>query len=140
MTKRKKLALATALILVFVAVQLLKPWSAGERRWIRAAKNELDGLGQPPPRFTEGVQGEWASGPWLIFSSGWACFTCRNIHFQEDPRDIALLRTSNGQYYLSHFHFEFGTGTYLQQSKPRDLEDFMSRYEQEQGWKRLPGT
>jgi hypothetical protein len=136
-SQRKQLAFATTLVVVFVAVMFLRPWSAGERRWIRAAKKELDGLGQPPARFTQGSRREWATGPWLVFSNGWACFTCRTIHSQEDPRDIALLRASNGQYYLCHFHFEFGAGEYLQQEQPRNLEDFMGRYEQAQGWKRL---
>ena len=145
----RRLIIITVVALVAVSTVLLvwRPWEMTRERWIHSAMQRLREMPPPPTNLVTSVgEGDWAGKGYMLFSNGWACFSYHTFHESERVGDIALLRASDGSFYVCHFHFCVGLGEYWQsvrppeerQLQPRDIGHFIELYEKKQGWKRLP--
>ena len=142
---------APVLIISFLAVMLVLPAYRAHHRyhgdqkaqaiWLWSSVQELQNRGSPPADFAKGLDPDvWVSHGFLVFSNGWASFTFHTIHDSEDIGDIALLRTSDGIFYVSYFHFCVGEAEFSSQRHPKDIAEFLELFGARHGWKRGPGA
>jgi hypothetical protein len=127
-----------------------REWMEAEERgtptqWLQSARQDLQKRGAPSPELIRSIQsGHWAGGGYLLFSNGWASFAWHSSHESERYGgrigNIALLRTPEGDFYVSHFHFCLGEAEFQGQNKtqPKDLSQFLEIYGTEQQWRREP--
>lgn len=105
--------------------------------WLWSSVQELQNRGLPPANFTNGLPpGVWANHGFLVFSNGWASFAYHTVHETGDVGDIALLRTSEGIFYVSHYHFCCAEATFYSERQPKDIADFLEMFGAKHGWKR----
>jgi hypothetical protein len=84
----------------------------------------------------------WILPDYLIFSNGWAAYRIHTIHDGKDVGDTTVLRTSDGNYYLSHLHFCVGIIEDMEASlslnksspPPADAKDFIEHFGKRQEW------
>jgi hypothetical protein len=111
-----------------------------EVEWIQKATRQLQQVGTPPIEVIQGaVTGRWATEKWLIFTNGWAGYAMHSWHENDGMDDIALLRTSEGSFYLSRCHLCCGITSELRPSdgettRPADAKDFIERRARRQEW------
>jgi len=70
----------------------------------------------------------------LVFSNGWAAYCLHTIHDDPAVGDTSVLRTSDGDYYLSGCHFCLGLPIMYQVPQPANVQEFLAQYGQAQGW------
>ena len=85
------------------------------------------------------MTGHWATPDYLVFSNGWAAYAMHSWHDNDGMDDIALLRTSDGPFYLSKHHLCCGITSDLlmpggDNPQPADARDFIERRGQRQEW------
>lgn len=78
----------------------------------------------------------WAKDGYLVFSNGWAAFACHTFHDSEEIGDIALLRTTDGIFYVSHYHFCCGETIFDCGDQPKDFSQFLEAFGAKQNWTR----
>ena len=111
-----------------------------ELEWIKKATRQLETVGPPPIEIIQGaVTGRWATPDYLIFSNGWAAYAMHSLHDNDGMDDIALLRTSDGPFYLSRCHLCCGITSELltpegELPQPADASDFIERKAPKQEW------
>lgn len=139
---RKFVFIIIALALGFFLLRPLLPHHPSQRAqaaWLRSQAQHLQNLGAPPMMLaTNREPNDWAKDGFLVFSNGWAAFTCHTIHDSdaENIQDIALLRTADGDFYVSRYHFCMGETTFTTKDRPGDFSQFLALYGAEQGWTR----
>jgi hypothetical protein len=104
----------------------------------------------PPPASLASSLGseDWAGQGYMVFTNGWACFTSHTFHSSMRVGDIGLLLSSDGSFYICHFHFCVGLAEYSQvtwapevkRPRPRDIDHFIELYGKTHGWKRIPAA
>jgi hypothetical protein len=114
-----------------------------QREWICEAVQQL-AQASPPPAEPEHNEGDawWKLPGYLLFSNGWATYKINTFHDGNKVGDAAVLRTSDGVFYLTHTHFCTGILELMQpfpgaeESNPRpaDATDFFQNYGRLQGW------
>jgi hypothetical protein len=128
---------------------LWRPWELTRAQWIRRAVRELREIPPPTEDFARSLApGEWVGQGYVLFDKGWATFKAHTFHSSKRNGDVALLRGSDGAFYISHFHFCVGLGEYFQfmrepaeqQSRPRDIQHFLELYGKKHRWKPLPDS
>jgi hypothetical protein len=114
-----------------------------QHEWIQKTMQEL--ALEAPPSIGQNGQNDvvwWNSPGYLLFSNGWAAYRLHTIHDGEDVGDTSVLRTSDGNFYLSEAHFCVGIGELLSSEldrdpnspRPTDVHDFLAHYGNFQGW------
>ena len=137
----KKIALIVvimALAVFFISPAL--PHHADKRAqavWLWSEVQHLQNLGTPSMTLTTNQEpNTWSKDGFLIFSNGWAAFVCHTIHDSENIGDVALLRTPDGVFYVSHYHFCCGEWTFDAGDRPGDFAQFLELYGTKQNWTR----
>ena len=111
-----------------------------EVEWIQKAARQLEQVSKPPIEVTQGaLTGRWVTGDWLIFSNGWAGYTMHSVHENDGMDDMALLRTSEGSFYLRRWHLCCGIASDLlppggEAPPPADAEEFIEHRARLQEW------
>ncbi len=115
-------------------------------QWLLSTKASLSEAANPTAVTMPLPEGEdWAALDVIRFSDGWARFACHTFHDSERIGDIALLRASDGTFYISDFHFCVGILEYSQQllelakrqPPPKNIGHFIEQYGPVHGWKKL---
>lgn len=113
---------------------------AEQALWIKKTTQKLQDRGAPSAELMHTLKpGQWAGHGYLLFSNGWASFACHTIHDSEEIGDVALLRTSDGAIYISHYHFCVGEGEFWfsHRAQPKNFSKFLElKIFSGQGWKR----
>jgi hypothetical protein len=132
--------LAIALLVVLPALHATrKADKRAQAIWLWSEVQHLQNLGAPPLALATNREPKaWAQDGFLVFSNGWAAFVYRTIHSPdpENIKDIALLRTSDGVFYVSYHHFCLGMAMYDAEARPRDFSQFLEIYGVEEKWTR----
>jgi hypothetical protein len=140
----KKIALIVVIV-VIAFVFALPAFLAGRHRadrraqavWLWSAVQKLQNLGAPSPNVTTNLDASWwAKDGFLVFSNGWVSFAYHTFHDSEDIGDIALLRTPEGVFFVSYYHFCLGATTFDTRDQPKDFSEFMQVFGTEQKWTR----
>jgi len=117
-----------------------------QQDWIQKSVQELAMAVPPPVAPIRKPDDTWWNTPgYLLFSNGWAAYTLHTIHNGEAVGDTSVLRTSDGDFYLSETHFCVGIGELLSSEsdrdpnspRPADAQDFFEHYGNFQGWAML---
>lgn len=114
-----------------------------QRQWIQNAVAEMANL--PMPTLNTNLIGHevaWILPQALVFSNGWAAYKTHTIHEGNDVGDVAVLRTSDGLFYVSHTHFCAGITGLMEPSpydeepcaQPADAGNFLAGVGRFQGW------
>lgn len=116
-------------------------WTTAQ--WLQHAMEETQKQGAPASGLFRSFQPkQWAGHGYLLFSNGWAVFISHSSHDSEmcggRIGNIALLRTSDGDFYVSDFHFCMGDAEFHGSDKiqPRDFSQFLELYGGEQKWRK----
>jgi hypothetical protein len=112
-----------------------------QAQWLKSATQELQSRGAPSTELMHTLQpGQWAGHGFILFTNGWASFAYHTFHDSEEIGDVALLRTSDGIFYVSHFHFCVGEAEFWAPHKiqPKDFSQFLELYGAKQDWKKKP--
>ena len=116
----------------------------GQAAWIHATTSALRDYSGPSTSLKPVRSGEWVVNAgdhgYMLFSDGWAIFVAHTFHESERIGDVALLRTSDGGLYISHFHFCVGVTEYVGRPRPQNIQDFLRKYGGVHGWKRIPNS
>ena len=119
--------------------------SRAQAVWLWSEVQDLQNRGTPSASLVTNIESRawakngsrvWAESGFLVFSNGWASFACHTIHDSEDIGDVALLRTSDGVFYVSYYHFCMGEGSFAATEQPKDFPQFLEFFEVDQKWTR----
>jgi cytochrome c1 len=110
-----------------------------QAQWLASACQTLTSQKPPAAELSHNfLEGSWAGDGYLIFSNGCAACAFHTFHESEKIGDIALLRTSDGVFFTSHFHFCVGELEFLNEPQPRDFPEFLKIYGGKHGWIKSP--
>ncbi len=105
--------------------------------WLENAIVKLQAQHTLPPEIIRSSEtNAWADKGYLVFSNGWASFTSHSSHDSEKIGDVSLLRTSDGDYYISDFHFCLGVCEFS--IRPKDFSEFLALYGDKHHWIKKP--
>ena len=136
---KSRIAILLAFLIASSIAVLFYTHRRAQTLWLENASQTLASRGAPPADLIHTFRpGNWAGNGYILFSNGWAAFACHTFHDSTKIGDIALLRTSEGIPYESHFHFCIGVTEYYSQPQPKDFSRFLEIYGAKQGWKRKP--
>jgi hypothetical protein len=136
---KSRIAILLAFLIVSSIAILFYTHRHAQTLWLENASRTLAGRGAPPANLVHTFRpGDWAGQGYLVFSNDWASFAFHTFHDSTKIGDIALLRTSDGVLYVSHFHFCIGETEYYGWPQPRDFSSFLEIFGAKQGWKRKP--
>jgi hypothetical protein len=132
---KSRIIISLALIIVGLVAASIYRHKHAQAQWLENARQTLASRNAPTADIVHTFRsGNWAGQGYLTFSNGWASFDFHTFHDSEKIGDIALLRTSDGVYYTSHFHFCVGETEFSSQPQPRDISQFLEIYGAKQGW------
>ena len=136
---KSRLLKSLGLIIVSLIAASIYWHKHAQAQWLENAKHTLAGRTAPSHDLVHTFRpAAWADQGYLIFSNGWAAFAFHTFHDSRKVGDIALLRTSDGVCYVSHYHFCVGEDEFFGQPQPRDVAQFLKIYGAKQGWKKQP--
>jgi len=134
------------LIIIALALPALRTWqehrqARKERHWILKTAGELEQSASPSVEVKGDVDHhQWIVSDYLLFSNGWAAYKIHTTHQGDPIGDIALLRTSSGEYYSSKLHYCTGLRNMMRDKDPQwpeDANDFLDYYGRDQQWNLL---
>jgi len=134
---RMKPRIIISLVLIIVSLVAASIYSHrhAQAQWLENERQTLVSRGAPAADLVHTFRpGDWAGQGYLIFSNGWASFAFHTFHDSTKIGDVALLRTSEGVFYVSHFHFCVGETEFTSQPQPRDVSQLLEIYGAKQGW------
>ena len=110
-------------------------------KWIKDSKELLTRRGAPTADIIQSLEPDkCVANGFLFFETGWASFACYASHHPRDIGDIALLLASDGQVYVSSFHFCGGEYDLVssQERRPKSIPEFLEQSRREQNWIKIP--
>lgn len=137
--------LVTCLVAISLTVGRYVVSRHAQALWLENARKTLAGRSAPPADLIQTIRstdwrgdGAWAGHGYLVFTNGWASFAFNTFHESTKIGDIALLRTSDGAYYISHYHFCMGESEFNDVPMPMNFSQFLGTFGVQQGWTRKP--
>ena len=132
---KSRIIISLVLIVVCLGAASIYRHRHAQAQWLENERQTLASRAAPSAGLVQTFRpGDWAGQGYLVFSNGWASFAFHTFHDSEKIGDIALLRTSEGVFYTSHFHFCVGETEFSSQPQPRDVSQFLEIYGAKQGW------
>ena len=130
--KRKHVIVAVVAVICIIG---LRPWTIARSIWIQVVISSMARQQSPRADCLSALPtGKWVLQDVLVFEKGWAAFRCCTFHRSEIIGDRAVIRTSEGKVYVSAQHFCRGIMRYWDERQPKDINDFLSKYEQSEHW------